>query len=166
MHIDVRDRFKALKVLYNECNDFNDEEEKEQRDFEVKFEKLYQEVYAKRAALIRGDEGSVDEELIKKFDERSEIFNDAVFPDVEVSPCDVKDIQNTKTGVSGFWLKALCANKSTSRNIFEKDRAILGYLLDITLDQHDFDFGFDITFHFEKNSYFKETQLKKQFFMK
>jgi hypothetical protein len=41
MHIDVRDRFKALKVLYNECNDFNDEEEKEQRDFEVKFEKLY-----------------------------------------------------------------------------------------------------------------------------
>lgn len=34
------------------------------------------------------------------------------------------------------------------------------------LDQHDFDYGFDLVFKFEKNSYFNNTELKKSFFMK
>jgi hypothetical protein len=66
--------------------------------------------------------------LIKKFDERKEIFADGSFPDVEVSVCDVKDIQNIPYGVNSFWLKAMCANKHLSSQIHEKDRPILGYL--------------------------------------
>ena len=46
---EVRDRFKALKVLYDQVNDMDEEEEKEYRALEIKYEKLYQEVYAKRA---------------------------------------------------------------------------------------------------------------------
>jgi hypothetical protein len=53
------------------------------------------DVYAKRAALIRGDVSAVEEELIRQFDERAEIFKDGAFPDVEFSICDVKDIQNS-----------------------------------------------------------------------
>lgn len=167
MDIAVRDRFKALHALYSQVNDFNTEEQKEQRTLEVKYEKLYAEVYAKRAALLRGDAAAMDEELIKRFDERAEIFEDKeAFPDVEVGFCDVKEIQNTKTGVSGFWLKAMCSINSVSPHIYEKDRPILGYLQDITLDLHENDFGYDLTFFFEKNSYFSQTQLKKQFFMK
>lgn len=49
--------------------------------------------------------------------------------------------------------------------IFEKDRPILGYLQNITLDLHEKGYGFDLTFHFEKNAYFKETTLKKSFNM-
>lgn len=100
------------------------------------------------------------------FEQRADIFKDGAFPDVEVTFCDTKEIQNTKAGVSGFWLKALCSNNHTSHHVHEKDRPILSYLQDITLDQHDFDFGFDLTFHFEKNSYFAETSLKKSFYMK
>ena len=77
----------------------------------------------------------------------------------------MKDIQNTAYGVSGFWLKAMCANNHVSSAIHEKDRPILGYLQDITLDQHNDGYGFDLVFHFEKNSYFKETELKKSFIM-
>ena len=33
------------------------------------------------------------------------------------------------------------------------------------LDLHEKGYGFDLTFHFEKNSYFKETTLKKTFNM-
>ena len=73
----------------------------------------------------------------------------------------MKDIQNTKSGVSGFWLKAMCGIKDVSPHIYEKDRPILGYLQDITLDLHEQDFGYDLTFHFEKNAYFAQTQLKK-----
>ena len=46
---EVRDRFKALKVLYDQVNALDDEEEKEYRKLELKYEKLYQEVYEKRA---------------------------------------------------------------------------------------------------------------------
>ena len=46
---EVRDRFKALKVLYDQVNDMDEEEEKEYRALEIKYEKLYQEVYVKRA---------------------------------------------------------------------------------------------------------------------
>jgi len=38
----VRDRFKALKVLYDQCGDFDEEEEKEYRAMELKYEKLYE----------------------------------------------------------------------------------------------------------------------------
>lgn len=68
-------------------------------------------------------------------------------------------------GVSGFWLKAMCANNHVSSAIHEKDRPILGYLQDVKLDQHTDGYGFDLVFLFEKNSYFKETELKKTFQM-
>lgn len=163
----VRDRFKAMFTTYEVANTLNDEEEKEHRALELKYEKLYQEVYAKRALLLSGEKTAVDADLIKTFDERVEIFKDTeTFPDVETSICDVKEIQNTPAGVSGFWLKAMCANQMVASHVHEKDRPILGYLQNITMDQHEEDYGFDLTFHFEKNSYFAETELKKQFFMK
>lgn len=127
---------------------------------------MYQQVYDKRSLLLKGQEAAVDAELIKQFDERALIFADGAFPEVEVRHCDVKDISNSPFGVSGFWLKAMCANNHVSHSVHEKDRPILGYLQDITMVQHEHDFGFDLTFHFEKNSYFEETQLVKQFFMK
>lgn len=48
----VQDRFKALKVVYDAINQAQDEEEQAQRLVEVKYEKLYQQVYQKRAQLI------------------------------------------------------------------------------------------------------------------
>ena len=165
MPAEVQDRFKAIKVLYDEVNELNEEEEREHRILELKYEKLYQATYVKRAALIRGDQNAVDNALIEAFDKRREFLTDSKYPTVEVAPCDVKDIQNTAYGVSGFWLKAMLANNHVSSAIFEKDRPILGYLQDVTLDQHNDGYGFDLVFHFEKNSYFKETELKKSFVM-
>jgi hypothetical protein len=52
---EVRDRFKAIKVLYDDVNDLNEDEEREHRLLELKYEKLYQQVYEKRAALLMGD---------------------------------------------------------------------------------------------------------------
>jgi hypothetical protein len=61
---EVKDRFKAIKVLYDEVNDLNEEEEREHRLLELKYEKLYQVTYQKRAALLRGDQTAVDADLI------------------------------------------------------------------------------------------------------
>lgn len=66
----------------------------------------------------------------------------------------------------GFWLRALCMCKDVKSQISEKDRAVLAYLKDITLDLHDTGFGFDLTFTFDKNTFFGETTLKKTVLMK
>lgn len=59
----------------------------------------------------------------------------------------------------------MCANPTIAQKICEKDRPILGYLQNIALEQHSNGFGFDLTFLFDKNSYFKEESLKKTFVM-
>jgi nucleosome assembly protein 1-like 1 len=164
---EVKDRFKAMKVLNDMVNDVCEEEQREHRALELKYEKLYQPVYAKRRALTSGEQDAVDEKLIALFNERVEIFRDEAFKqDVEIGPCDVKSIQNTPFGVCNFWLKAMCNNMSIAQQITEKDRPILEYLADISLDLHETGYGFELGFHFTKNPYFKNAVLKKSFPMK
>ncbi len=52
----VRDRFKALKVLTDQLHELDEEEDRAYREIERKYELLYGKVYAKRAALLKGDD--------------------------------------------------------------------------------------------------------------
>ena len=52
---DIRDRFKALKVIYDEQNSINDQEEEMYRILEIKYDKLYQEVYEQRRRVLLGE---------------------------------------------------------------------------------------------------------------
>ena len=92
-------------------------------------------------------------------------MQDADYEKLVVTPCDVKGIQNTPSGVCDFWIKALL-NHPLGQMISEKDRPILGYLHNIELELHPEDEGFDLIFTFQENSYFNGTTLKKQLFMK
>lgn len=161
---EVRDRFKGLKVLYDQVNAIDEEEEKEYRQLELKYEKLYQEVYAKRAALLAG-QVEPDQDLIAQFEKVKTALTDEDYEKLEVEVCDVKDIQNMPRGVSGFWLKAMLGNENLNGAIMEKDRAILQYLEDVKLDLHETGMGYTLTFTFEKNSYFAGTTMTKTFVM-
>jgi len=44
MDEEVRDRFKALKVIYDSCQEFEDEMQTEVRNIEVLYQELYREV--------------------------------------------------------------------------------------------------------------------------
>ena len=90
---------------------------------------------------------------------------DDAYEQLGVPMCDVKEIQNSTKGVSGFWLRAMLAHSNLQREIEEKDRAILAYLQDIRLTLHDVGFGFNLTFVFEENAYFTERELTKKFMM-
>ena len=165
MPAEVRDRFKALKVLYDQSNEIDHEEEKEYRQLELKYEKLYAEVYNKRRNLVTGNR-DIDENLVKAFDERKQLRTaDEKYAALEVELCDVNQIQNTLKGVSGFWLRSMLSNKLLTTTIMEKDRAILSYLIDIRLELHEHDDGFTLFFDFEPNSYFSNTTLTKKYHM-
>ena len=107
-----------------------------------------------------------DPAVTEKFEEmKTKMTSDPDYESIEVPICDVKDIQNTQKGVSGFFLRAMLAHQNMQHEISEKDRSILAYLEDIRIDLHEKGFGFDLTFVFEANSYFAGTELKKQFVM-
>jgi hypothetical protein len=94
-------------------------------------------------------------------------MKDEDYNKLEVAPCDVKAIQNTPKGVSDFWVKAIL-NHPMGGMVTEKDRPILGYLLNIELDLHPQEKGegYDLVFTFAENSYFSGTVIRKELHMK
>jgi predicted RNA methylase len=109
----------------------------------------------------------LDSKLIEEFDKRAKEMKDAEYDKLEVVPCDVKAIQNTPKGISDFWVKALL-NHPLGGMINEKDRPVLGYLTDISLELHDVEKGegYDLIFTFAENSYFEGTEIRKELHMK
>lgn len=111
-------------VLYQQTEAIDEEEEKESRALELKYEKKYQEMYEERAKVLLG-EGDLNQERIDEFGRIKADLADEKYEELEAPICDVKDIQNTPKGVPGFWLRSLIANKHTAVMITEKDRPIL-----------------------------------------
>ena len=92
-------------------------------------------------------------------------MQDDDYEKLEVTPCDVKSIQNTPKGVNDFWIKAML-NHNCGAMITEKDRPILGYLANIELDLHKEGHGYDLIFTFSANNYFTQNKITKSIFMK
>ena len=92
---ELRDRFKALKVIQNMLHDMDEEEQREVRKQEIIFEEKYQEIYEMRRKYINADP-QMDKELaaklIEEFNVRAEQMKDEDYNKLEVSPCDVKPI--------------------------------------------------------------------------
>ena len=107
---EVKDRFKALKVIQvnystyfmsfamrliftiqDQGNAIDDEEDQEYRELEVKYDKLYQEIYELRRKVVMGEGSSVDQYL-QDYDKRAKELDDDQYKNIEVNPVDVKDI--------------------------------------------------------------------------
>lgn len=87
----VRDRFKALKVIQDYIRELDEEDQKQTRELEVEFENKYKEIYRLREALING-KSDVNATLVKEFDQRAAQMKDEDYDKLEVVPCDVKSI--------------------------------------------------------------------------
>lgn len=162
----VRDRFKALKVLHDSCVELDAEEEKAFRAIELKYEVMYQEVYKQRAQLLAGTVEPSAEQL-EQYTFREGKLKDDKFADVELDkPCDVKAILASSKGVCDFWPRVLESNGNTNKAISDKDRPIIGYCNNVEAILHTEDHGFTIKMNFEVNQYFEGTELSASFYMK
>ena len=165
MDDELKDRFKALKVIQDLFHECDDDQQKEIRKLEQIYELKYDEIYGQRERIINGKD-ELPKELIEQFDERAVKMKDDDYEKVEVEPCDVKSIQNTPTGVCDFWFKAIL-NHAIGASVTEKDRPILRNLTNIQLKLHPEDEGegYDLIFTFAPNSYFDVTEIKKSLIM-
>ena len=107
---EVKDRFKALKVLYDQYNDMDEEEQAEYRKLELAYEKKYAKIYEVRSKILNDDSFKIPDELVEEFNKRSEELKDEGYKDLEYEKVDVKEIQNCPNGVPGFWLRAMLGN--------------------------------------------------------
>lgn len=144
--------------------EIDEEEEKLYRELELKYDKLYQEVYEERKKILLGTLAP-PEDLLAEYSKRAQELEDDDYKTLEVEPLDVKDIQNTPLGVYGFWFRAMLNQGLVGRLIQEKDRPILMHLQDVQCTLHAEGYGFDLVFTFEKNDYFTNETLKKSFVM-
>lgn len=88
---EVKDRFKALKVLYDEQMVIDEEEEKLYRELELKYDRLYREIYEQRKQILLGTVPP-PENLLAEYATRAEQLNDDDYKKLEADPVDVKDI--------------------------------------------------------------------------
>lgn len=86
------------------------------RELELKYDKLYNEVYEQRKQILLGT-GPLPEALITEYDNRAKELDDEDFKKVEANSVDVKEIQNTPLGVYGFWKRAMLFNPVVGRLI-------------------------------------------------
>jgi len=121
---EIRDRFKALKVIQDENNLIDDEDEQLQKDLDMKYEDSYKPTYDTRQQILSG-KLEIPADLLAAFDKRAEELNDEEFKALDVEMCDVTGIQNSPDGIPGFWLKVLLNSRDTQEHVFEKDRSIL-----------------------------------------
>ena len=161
LHWKVRARVNALSEAQGEHDELYGKFLEEKRALEERYAKLYAPLYAKRAAIVKGEK------------------------DVDAKPEDGDDAdEEAPKGVPDFWLCALRNHELLGEQITEKDEGALKHLLDITsrsLTKEDFPkdedeeeeddeeeeepIGFALEFHFEPNDYFEDAVLSKKYFM-
>ena len=69
----------------------DEEEEKLYRELELKYEKLYSEVYEERKQLLSG-KAALSEAYLSEYEARAKVLDDEDFKKVEVNAVDVKEI--------------------------------------------------------------------------
>lgn len=143
----VRARVRALKNLQVELNKTEVEYYKELHALEIKYSKLNQKVYEKRAEIVNGR---------YEPNGRETEFNE----DYEESELN-QDSDHSQRGIPKFWLTVFKNVEPLAAMIQPQDEEILSHLQDVRLTVNEK--GFVLEFVFEKNDFFTNDVLSKTY---
>ena len=79
MDPELKDRFKALKILMDEASKYDQNLQFETRKLELEFEKKYNQVYDMRTRFVNGEkgiEGLDQKQLVREWDKKAELLKD------------------------------------------------------------------------------------------
>ncbi|KAF5776868.1 putative nucleosome assembly protein (NAP) [Helianthus annuus] len=142
----VRKRVEVLREIQSEHDELEAKFFEERAALELKYQKLYQPLYAKRYDIVNGVvevDGSKDNSATDQADGNSK----------------------EEKGVPEFWLTAMKTNEILAEEISERDEDALKYLKDIKWCRIDDPKGFKLEFFFDTNPYFKNSVLTKVYHM-
>jgi nucleosome assembly protein 1-like 1 len=134
----VSSRVGHLKALQQQQAVLEAQFEEERRQLELKYEKMYQPLYAERALVVSGEK--------------------------EVATADemAGETEQTKTvGIPGFWVKAMMNHPVVEQIITERDLPALEFLKDVKSESLTETNGFRLEFIFAMNPFFENDVLTK-----
>jgi len=166
----VRSRVKALKKLQFATIKAETEYYKEVHTLDLKYQKQYDEINAKRTEVISGKhEPSAEEaDWASEEEEEQEEKSEEQLTN-GVAEMSLQGYDETTTGIPKFWLHTLRnANDEALLGIVQPhDEEILESLTDITVSINSPDnTGFSLSFHFTQNEFFSNSVLTKQYVLR
>ncbi|CAD5227038.1 unnamed protein product [Bursaphelenchus xylophilus] len=157
--VEVRNRVQALKGLHLDTIDVQVEFYKRVHELEVEFRSKYEKINEKRAQIVNGTVEPTEEE-VKREPLLTYLDEEATKKFEESAP--VTGGEKVK-GIPSFWLNVLKNVPQIDELISEDDEAVLQYLKDIKAGMTSNPDGFTVTFYFDENPYFTNTELKKEY---
>jgi nucleosome assembly protein 1-like 1 len=133
----ARKRLEALLALQSTQSAIQQDFLKEIEEVELKYQKLFNPLYAERSAIIKG-----------------------------LKPVEGEDAAAEAKGIPQFWLKVLEAHLDLRELISDRDREVLAHLTDITAERlASPSKGFRLQFAFSPNAFFKNEVLEKTYYL-
>ncbi|KEP55075.1 putative nucleosome assembly protein Nap1 [Rhizoctonia solani 123E] len=179
----VKRRVEGLKGVQDKQTELEAQLKREMFDLEKKYLALHAPLYERRRAILVGEAEPTDEEIKAgeaitaqdKEDEDEDEDDELVQSLAKLSTKKQKDETETKTeteepetptkGVPQFWLTALRNHIELQQLITERDEEALGHLFDVRLTYiEEPALGYQITFVFEENPFFENTELHKTYY--
>jgi len=146
----VQRRVKALKNLQKTHFDLEKKYRDEVEALELKYQKLYEPIFEKRASIVKGQHEPTDEEARVEGEE----------------PLKVEKADKEVKGIPNFWLQVMKNNVNIGDTITAADEEVLNTLQDIKYAALEGDKkGFVLTFHFAENAYFTDSVLTKTYYL-
>jgi len=165
----VQDRVKALKNLQMDVVNAEHDYYKEVHQLDVKYQKMYDEINAKRTQILTGQyEPSGTEIVWEEKAEESEDGEEALTNGVDKLKLKI-DMDEDAKGIPKFWMYALKnANEDCLMGMLEPhDEPVLEHLNDITVTlKHPNNTGFTLNFLFSENPFFSNTVLTKEYILR
>merc|ERR1711942_319195 len=161
----VLGRVKALKNLQLDKFKVETEYYQEVHLLDVEYQAKYNEINEKRAKVISGlYEPSGTELEWKSCVKEEKDDSESITEDLVIHP----DFPADAKGLPKFWLHALKnANETCLLGLIEPhDEPVLEHLVDITVSMHKEDSGFTLRFFFQKNPFFSNQVLTKEYTMR
>lgn len=159
----LQNRITALKNLQLSHLKMEAEFFDEVYKLEKKYQEKYQELFEKRKCIVNGEVEPEKEEPKWKVDPEEIKIED--LPDFSKLLKKVKEIPEDTKGIPNFWLTIFRNTEILSEMVQEHDEPVLQKLTDITI-KYDDEHSYTLEFHFDKNEYFSNKVLTKQYFLK
>ncbi|XP_055904638.1 nucleosome assembly protein 1-like 1 [Eupeodes corollae] len=162
----VQNRVVALKNIQLEQLELEAQFYEEVYSLEKKYHEKYQPLFDKRKEIVAG---SVDPpEQTPKWKESEDLEITERVKDISLKMKDIKPaLSEDVEGIPNFWLTIFRNTEILSEMVQEHDEPLLKKLRDIQIKYvEDKEHSYTLEFHFDKNEYFSNPILTKQYFLK
>ena len=146
----LKKKLVAIKKLVCERMSLEKDFKKEHNKLEYKYEQIYKPFYERRQKIIEGEEKPDIEKIREKLEE------------LKINEEEAKKEKEDEKGIPEFWYKVILNNQDIMINDKDKDILKKLKLIKCTPEENG---NFSLEFFFEKNDYFTNEVLKRQFIL-